>query len=351
MSNSPVNKQVALSPIVTEQALEQAARWFVDLQENQHSLDANKSYHRDFTLWLQSSENQQAWQQISQIHQQYQNHQSQLHSQALNNNQSANLLYNNVKLSRRGMLKSFAGLSCASWLGWQGYHSPLLQNKFSSLTADVSSAVGQSKQLTFSNNEKLWLNTNTALNTLANHELELIKGEVFLDNFTRQIKTTVNQQLLTLSAQTSAGNSGAYCTMQINEDHSQCSLALYQGSASVHHQGQSRRLVVGQHLLLTANKEGEFNLANAPTTPLSFRDKPPWLDGQLHANDIPLTEFINELKRYRSGYIHLQTELAQIRVAGVYPAFDSDAALNLLAKALPIRINYLTPWFVSISSS
>ena len=382
MNNIPANNKAEISPRLTEQALEQAARWFVDLQEaNENSAKPDFYSNPKFIRWLQVAENQQAWQQISQIHQQYQNHQSQLNSQTLNNSHSANLLYDNVKLSRRGMLKSFAGLSCASWLGWQGYHSASVRNQLAGLTADVSSAVGQSKQLSLSNNTQLWLNTNTAINTFANHELELLKGEVYLDNFlplanarlantglaksnattvATKLTTTINNKLLTLSTATGttmsnnldarAKGSGASCSMLLNEDHSQCSLSLYQGSASISFQGQSRQLIAGQHLLLTANKQGVFNLADAPTKPLDFSEKPPWLDGQLHANDIPLAEFVAQLRRYRSGYIRLQTELAHIRVAGVYPAFDSDAALDLLAKALPIQIHYLTPWFVSITA-
>jgi len=370
MSSIPTHSPADHSVKITEQALEQAARWFVDLKEaaeNSASTEADFPSNTKFSRWLQTPENQKAWQQISQIHQQYQNHQSQLHSQTRNNGHSANLLYNNVKLSRRSMLKSFAGLSCASWLGWQGYHSAPIRNQLAGLTADVSSAVGQSKSLAFSNNTQLWLNTNTAINTLANHELELLKGELYLNNLlslanssaspvATKLTTTINNKQLTLSTGTTMSDtnvevSGASYAMLLNEDHSQCNIALYQGSASISFQGQHRQLMAGQHLLLAANKQGEFNLANAPIKPLIFREKPPWLDGQLHANDIPLAEFVAQLRRYRSGYIRLQTDLAHIRVAGVYPAFDSDAALNLLAKALPIRINYLTPWFVSISSS
>lgn len=370
MSNIPAHTPADHSVKITEQALEQAARWFIDFQEAGNNPVATKPdlpNEQKFTRWLQTAENQQAWQQISQIHQQYQNHQSQLHSQTQNNGHSANLLYNNVKLSRRGMLKSFAGLSCASWLGWQGYHSAPIRNQLAGLTADVSSVVGQSKSLAFSNNTQLWLNTNTAINTLANHELELLKGELYLNNLlsltnssakpvATKLTTMINNKPLTLStgttmSDTNAEVSGASCAMLLNEDHSQCSIALYQGSASISFQGQTRPLMVGHNLLLTANKQGEFNLANAPTKPLSSREKPPWVDGQLHANDIPLADFVAQLRRYRSGYIRLQTDLAHIRVAGVYPAFNSDAALDLLAKALPIRINYLTPWFVSISSS
>ena len=39
---------------IEEQALEQAARWFVDLQEAQQNPDAKQPCHQSFTRWLTS---------------------------------------------------------------------------------------------------------------------------------------------------------------------------------------------------------------------------------------------------------------------------------------------------------
>ena len=351
-----------------EQALEQAARWFVNLQEAQESSDSKQPCQQSFQRWLQSEDNQVAWQQISQIHQQYQQHQSQFNQQSLSKNNSANLLYNTINMPRRTALKSLAGLSFSAWLGWQGYNSPTVRNRLVGLSADISSAIGHSKALTLADNTQLSLNTNSAMNTRNANELELLKGEVYLNNFTlrnnnavlTEQKTTrlsaqMNGKLLTLTTQTrqtTAGNSrGARCAILLNENQNQCKLALYQGNAIVHYQGENRQLIAGQQLQLAPNKFGEITLANSQTTPLNTEVKPPWLNGELHANDIILVEFVTQLKRYRSGYIRLSPELESLRIAGVYPAYDSDAALNLLAKALPIEINYLTPWFVSITRS
>ena len=351
-----------------EQALEQAARWFVDLQEAQQNPDAKQPCQQSFSRWLQLEGNQVAWQQISQIQQQYQQHQSQFNHQALTNNNSANLVYNTINMPRRMALKSLAGLSVSAWLGWQGYNSPSVRNRLVGLTADISSAIGQSKAVTLADNTQLSLNTNSAINTVNTSEVELLKGEVYLNNFvllnnntasieqkSSRLLAKVNGKLLTLTTQarhTTAGNSrGARCSVLLNENQNQCKITLYQGNAMVHYQGETRQLIAGQQLQLTANKFGKITLANSTATPLTTEVKPPWLNGELHANDISLVEFINQLKRYRSGYIRLSPELEHLRIAGVYPAFDSDAALNLLANVLPIDINYVTPWFVSITRS
>ena len=349
--------------LMTELALEQAARWFVDLQESQQT--SVEPCLNDFNRWLLVEENQRAWQQINQIHQQYQSHQTQL------NHQSASVLYDTVNISRRDLLKSVAGLSFATWLGWEGYHSKPVRHQLATLTADLSSAVGQLKQIALANSGQLWLNTNSAinlLNTTNGHAFELVTGEVYLDDFiaindnamanhanSPRLQTLINGQLLLLTTEPNDGavtnNSGARCTMMLNEDHSQCHLALYQGRATVYYQGQNRQLVAGQQLQLSPNNAGALNFSSAQIEQLNTNDQPPWLNGQLHANDIPLAEFVQQLKRYRTGYIRLQDGLENIRVAGVYPAFDSDSALDLLAKALPIRIDYLSPWFVTISHS
>lgn len=351
-----------------EQALEQAARWFVHLQEAQQNPDTKQPCQQSFKQWLTIEENQLAWQQINQIQQQYQQHQNQLTHQSLSNAESASLVYNNINMPRRTALKSLAGFSVSAWLGWQGYNSPSVRNRLVGLSADISSSVGQSKALTLADNTQLSLNTNSAINTINTSEVELLKGEVYLNNFallnnnaastkqkTTRLLAKVNGKLLTLTTQTNqqtAGNSrGTRCSVLLSEDQSQCTLSLYQGSASVSYQGKSRQLITGQQVHLTPNKVGKITLANSTAMPLTTEVKPPWLNGELHANDISLAAFISQLKRYRSGYIRLSPELDNLRIAGVYPAYDSDAALRLLANALPIDINYITHWFVSITPS
>jgi transmembrane sensor len=372
------------SKIITEQALEQAARWFVCLQERKQKntreslrqADVNRANQKDFILWLKVEENLQAWEEINKIHQQFQNHQIQLNSQDINNDFSAKLLYNNVSMSRRGMLKNFAGLSFASWLSWKGYDSIPLRNQLAGFTADITSAVGQSKQLTLKNNTKLWLNTNTAINNLTDNKIALIKGEVYLDNFSQinikqhntsqqqlnhsqivtkstHVETYINGKLLTLSTDnetlSSAGDSDR-CSIMLKEDNTQCRVILYQGHASIYYNGQRRKLIVGEQLHFFTHGTDDFNLANSRTTSSYIQEIPPWLNGQIHANDIYLVEFVQELQRYRNGYICLENELNNIKVAGIYPAFNSNAALTLLTKALPIKVTFLTPWFVSISA-
>lgn len=73
-----------------------------------------------------------------------------------------------------------------------------------------------------------------------------------------------------------------------------------------------------------------------------------WTQGILLARDIPLKQVVNELRRYRKGYLGMVPEVADLLVFGSFPLHDSDQALAMLESVLPIRIQHTLPWWVSI---
>ncbi|MCB5206986.1 FecR domain-containing protein [Methylovorus mays] len=73
-----------------------------------------------------------------------------------------------------------------------------------------------------------------------------------------------------------------------------------------------------------------------------------WADGLLSVNNMRLTDFINELSRYRSGYLRCAAEVAELRLSGVFQLDDIDNLLKLLQRKLPVRIAYVTRWWVTV---
>ncbi|WYX51809.1 hypothetical protein WJ971_08940 [Achromobacter xylosoxidans] len=57
---------------------------------------------------------------------------------------------------------------------------------------------------------------------------------------------------------------------------------------------------------------------------------------------------VNELGRYRKGYLGVAPEVADMLVMGVFPADDPDRALDLLERNLPVRVQRPLPWWTSI---
>lgn len=75
-----------------------------------------------------------------------------------------------------------------------------------------------------------------------------------------------------------------------------------------------------------------------------------WARGILLARDIPLSDVIRELGRYRHGHLSVDPAVADLRVYGGFPLHDIDQTLALLADVLPIRISHPLPWWTSIGA-
>lgn len=73
-----------------------------------------------------------------------------------------------------------------------------------------------------------------------------------------------------------------------------------------------------------------------------------WTQGRLEVRDRPLSEVIDSLRRYRRGIVHVNPEVADLRLSGLYPLDDSDRTLQLLERSLPIRILWHNPYWISI---
>lgn len=73
-----------------------------------------------------------------------------------------------------------------------------------------------------------------------------------------------------------------------------------------------------------------------------------WLQRRLSVLDMPLPQWLRELGRYRPGHLGCAPELAQLRVSGVYPLDDTDAALRLLAASHGLRIQRRSGYWVRL---
>lgn len=80
-----------------------------------------------------------------------------------------------------------------------------------------------------------------------------------------------------------------------------------------------------------------------------FFDPTGWLNGALVAKKMPLQYFINELGRFRSGWLRCDPQIQNLLVSGVFQVADTDSALEALAQSLPVRISKFTPYLVSIT--
>ncbi|WP_341869832.1 FecR family protein [Pseudomonas cyclaminis] len=123
------------------------------------------------------------------------------------------------------------------------------------------------------------------------------------------------------------------------------SVAVEQGSVNVD-DAQARRplasLVPGQRLTLRAGRAelGGF----APSQAAS------WRQGQLIADDLPISEVLEQLRRYTPAIIVLRDkQLGAQRVTGVYDLRKPQAALQAVLQPYGAKVSAYSPWLLVLS--
>ena len=120
-------------------------------------------------------------------------------------------------------------------------------------------------------------------------------------------------------------------------------LAMIESSTEVDSHGQRRVVTAGQELHFDATGPGEVQTIDARGVEQA------WARQQLVVRERPLVEVLEQLGRNHSGYLLFDRKaLANIRVTAVLPADDSERALRLLARSLPLGIDHYTPWITRV---
>lgn len=75
-----------------------------------------------------------------------------------------------------------------------------------------------------------------------------------------------------------------------------------------------------------------------------------WNHHQLLVTDQPLSDVLERLARHRPGLLSFDREaLAGMRVTVMLPTDDSDRALRLLERTLPLQVTHFTPWLTRVT--
>ena len=119
-------------------------------------------------------------------------------------------------------------------------------------------------------------------------------------------------------------------------------LTVHQGAVEIRTGETSAAAVVqaGQQTRFTATGFGTMETAD-PAREASAR-------GILIAQNIPLEQVVQELRRYHPGHLGLDPAIAGLPVFGSYPAHDVARTLAMLASVMPIRVRQPLPWWISI---
>lgn len=311
-STAPIDRKIA----------RQAAAWFLRLQ----SPTATEHDQQACAQWRRAhSDHERAWQLASRFSEQ-------LHSipPAL----GRTTLAHSSTLKRRSALKALTSMVVIGSLGFVAARSPTV----TSLTADVSTGVGERRKMTLSDGTEICLNTDSAIDiryTASERMLVLRKGEIFV--------STGSQDARPFSVESVRGNYqplGTRFSVRQLDDHDL--LRVVEGKvAAVAHQAP----VSGLQVL--AGQQARISDTQVQLLPDAGQGID-WIDGVLRVKRMRLGDFVSELGRYRRGWTRCEPQVADLLISGAFQLQDTDNALAAVALTLPVKVRYVTRYWVTL---
>ncbi|MFK0095814.1 FecR domain-containing protein [Pseudomonas sp. NPDC090592] len=317
-----------MSPRIDPLILGEAADWLVQLQSG----TATEDDHRAVQAWCQrSAQHAQAWQRAEALLGDLRRLPTPVTGETLRR------LSRNGALSRRQALHRL-GLwllaAPAAWLAWR-------ETPWQQWTADARTAVGEQRPLTLADGSQVLLNTDTAIDITFDGQqrrIDLLAGEILVTSAKDQV--TPSRPLLVRTLHGQAIALGTRFSVRI--DGPLTRVAVLEGAVS------SRPVHAATGVLLKAGERGAFDGNRVlPTTALEAGDLA-WEHGMLLARDMRLADLLQELGRYRPGVLRCHPQVRELRVSGAFPLADTDASLRLLGDTLPVAIQGLTRYWVTV---
>lgn len=114
-----------------------------------------------------------------------------------------------------------------------------------------------------------------------------------------------------------------------------------------------------QHSLLTedqwpagrvahAGQFTRFNSAEVAEIKSGSAGLDQWQQGVLIADQMPLSELITELSRYRRGWLRCDPDVANLKITGVFQLDNTEHILDSLPQTLPVAVVYRSPYWITV---
>ncbi|MDH0300959.1 MULTISPECIES: FecR domain-containing protein [unclassified Pseudomonas] len=305
----------------TQQSLDAALDWYIELREA-HAEDPRR---QRWQAWLDACDaNRQAWLRVQTL------------QQRLSGDDGKLLLSAWRATPHTTSRRAFVGKLCLLLGGAGGLAYTGQQLAWPTLGADLRTATGEQRRMALDNQLVLDINTDTALDIQARHhgtQLALLRGEIMVDS----------RQALPLQTQVRSGQTliqagqARFAVRALDDQPTR--ISVYQGQIGVVLADGEHSVTAGQQLLLSA---GHFERIPLPLA------SDAWTRGLLISQSMPLGEFVQELDRYRPGFLHCASEIAQLRISGSFDLHRPDEVLATLGQVLPVRVRYRSRYWATL---
>lgn len=311
-----VSSEGRLSPEI----LEAAARWYVQLQENSH-----EDERRAWQQWLNADvRHRQAWAQMESLERRLLGVPADIVRPTISGARAQRRRVTTV-------LTLLMGTGLISTLVYQNVPWQQLQATYRTRT-------GETRRLRLADGGTVDINTASAVDIdyQSTHRIvRLHRGEIL-------IRTGVDPLNRPFEVHTQHGSVralGTYFNVRTSAQQTRVSVLEHAVELRSFH-GEVRRLEAGQ----------QADYGNELISDVTHVDPNliAWHAGKLIVIDQRLGAFIQELARYRKGYLACDPAVADLRISGAFRLFDTDAILANLTASLPVKVVFLTRYWARI---
>ncbi len=208
------------------------------------------------------------------------------------------------------------------------------------LLADIRTSSGQWSTRQLPDGSRISLDGSTAVDLQFDglrRTVRLVQGEVRVD-----VAKDATRPFLVLTEHGSVRALGTRFVVEQLPGSSR--VAMIESSTEVDSAGKRVVVQAGQALRFDAAGPGALQAIDAAGVEQA------WEQHQLLVREQPLDQVLERLARNHRGYLLYDSQdLQLLRVTAVLPADDSQRALRLLARSLPIRIEHYTPLITRVS--
>lgn len=303
--------------------LEAAATWYVQLNDG----DADPARTQAWRDWLAASPaHAEAWARVEKLQHLW----SRLPRQAALSGLGAAQAQRREVLKVLGLLLAVGG---GTWLASE-------QVPYRALLAQQRTGSGERRSLRLDDGSQLELNVDTALDVRFDAQvraIQLYRGEIL-------ISTASDAARRPFIVHTDNGSVRALGTQfSVRQTAQQTQVGVLQSAVEIRPQRH-----LDQVLRLDAGQQAGFDRETFSPAQALPADSAAWVQGMLSVNDWRLGDFIAELGRYRPGVLRCAPSVQGMRISGSFAIDDTDIALANLPKSLPVRVRYLSRYWVNV---
>lgn len=304
------------------EALRSAAQWYARLSSGVDTPAERLGWER----WHSADPlHRQAWQQVESVRQMVEGVPGTVAASALHN----------ARESRRRVLRQLLVLAGVGAVGWGGWNSQWR----SALMASHHTGVGEQRRVALADGSRVLLDSQSALDVHFDAErrlLRLLSGRVL-------VETAIDGLARPFLVDTAQGRIRALGTrFTVQTEAQSCEVAVLEKAVEV------RPAASDQVLRIEAGQQLRFDRARLGEPWQSDSSVASWRTGSLIAIQRPLGELLEELSRYRHGWLRCDPAIAGLKISGAFPLDNTDRALAALESGFGLRIVRRTDYWVSV---